>query len=417
MFDSPSTAFLLLGIGSLASLLINHCIYSLAYESPRISSWQTRPEGTTALTLWERLPAIGWLLRSFRKDDQGAFGRWFWVRPFLIEILFPWLFLALYYYVLGCNTQPRLLSGSNYLLNHFVSYALLIMLLTIATFIDFDEWTIPDWITIPGTIVGLLGSTFLVGWNWIEIVRIPSPPFEEARFLHANSPEVFPESWKQGSGLGLIICLATWFVWCTSLVDFRWITRRGWMKAFEYAWVSYTRSINRWPMTILTIVGWVLICLGYFLLESQPWMRLVSGLLGMWLGGLLVWAFRMVAGEVLGQEALGFGDVTLMSMVGAFLGWQIVWFAFFLAPLFGVFIVLVKAMVTGDSRTPFGPYLSSATVFLMLTWQETWELCSLWMFSARNALLVLFVLLVVLGGLLWIIHRLKMALGLGLRRS
>jgi prepilin signal peptidase PulO-like enzyme (type II secretory pathway) len=189
------------------------------------------------------------------------------------------------------------------------------------------------------------------------------------------------------------------------------------MKAFEYAWVSYTRSINRWPMTILTIVGWVLICLGYFLLESQPWMRLVSGLLGMWLGGLLVWAFRMVAGEVLGQEALGFGDVTLMSMVGAFLGWQIVWFAFFLAPLFGVFIVLVKAMVTGDSRTPFGPYLSSATVFLMLTWQETWELCSLWMFSARNALLVLFVLLVVLGGLLWIIHRLKMALGLGLRRS
>jgi prepilin signal peptidase PulO-like enzyme (type II secretory pathway) len=413
MFDSPGTCLMLLGIGSLVSLLVNHFIYSLAYQSPRISSWQTRPDGTTALTLWERLPAIGWLLRSFRKDDQVVFGKWFWVRPFLIEILFPWLFLALYFFILGGNTQPRNLSGSSYLVNHFIAYAILITLLTIATFIDFDERTIPDWITIPGTIVGLLGSTFLVGWNWVEVVRIPTPPFEEARFFHANSPEIFPESWKQGNILGLIICLATWFVWCTSLIDFRWITRRGWKKAFEYAWVSYKRSVNRRSMTILTIVGWVLIGLGYFFLEPNSWMRLVSGLVGVWLGGLLVWAFRMVAGEVLGQEALGFGDVTLMSMVGAFFGWQIVWLAFFLAPLFGVLLVIIKALVTGDTRTPFGPYLSTATVFLMLKWPETWEICSLWMFSAINAPWVLLVLLLVLGGLLWIIHRLKIALGLG----
>ncbi|MFM7928480.1 MAG: hypothetical protein ACKO9Q_12280 [Pirellula sp.] len=77
MLDSPGTSFLLLGIGSLVSLLINHFIYALAYYSPRISSWQARPEGTVALTLWERLPAIGWLLRSFRKDDQEVFGKWF----------------------------------------------------------------------------------------------------------------------------------------------------------------------------------------------------------------------------------------------------------------------------------------------------------------------------------------------------
>lgn len=413
MLDSPGTTFLLLGIGSLVSLLINHFIYALAYYSPRISSWQARPEGTVALTLWERLPAIGWLLRSFRKDDQEVFGKWFWVRPFLIEILFPWLFVALYFFVLGGNTQPRNLSGSGYLVNHFIAYAILITLLTIATFIDFDERTIPDWITVPGTIIGLLGSTFLVGWNWVEIVRISTPPFEEARFFHANSPEIFPESWKQGNPIGLIICLVTWFLWCTSLIDFRWITRRGWKKAFEYAWVSYTRSVNRRSMTVLTIVGWALICLGYFFLEPYSWMRLVSGLVGMWLGGLLVWAFRMVAGEVLGREALGFGDVTLMSMVGAFFGWQIVWLAFFLAPLFGVLLVLAKALITGDTRTPFGPYLSTATVFLMLKWPETWEICSLWMFTAIQAPWILIGLLLVLGGLLWIIHRLKMALGLG----
>ena len=38
----------------------------------------------------------------------------------------------------------------------FIAHAVLIALMLIATFIDFDEKTIPDWITIPGTLLGLL---------------------------------------------------------------------------------------------------------------------------------------------------------------------------------------------------------------------------------------------------------------------
>jgi leader peptidase (prepilin peptidase)/N-methyltransferase len=168
-------------------------------------------------------------------------------------------------------------------------------------------------------------------------------------------------------------------------------------------------------MTVLMVLGWGLITVGFFLLDRQPWMRLLSALIGMWLGGLLVWAFRMVAGEILGQEALGFGDVTLMSMVGAFFGWQVAWLAFFLAPLFGVLIVITKALVTGDTRTPFGPYLSAATAFLVLNWHSVWDYCKDWMFSGVIAPLVLSALLIVLGALLWMIHQSKRFLGVGAR--
>jgi len=415
MFDEPGTSLLLLGIGVLASVVINHCIYALAYTSLPVSSWQKRPKGTSRLSLLERLPAVGWLLRSRRAEDRTVFGKWFWVRPLLIELLVPWLFLALYVYIDRGNTLPERFIDVPIQRHQFIAYASLLTLLAIATFIDFDEYTIPDGITIPGTILGLLGSTFLVGWNWLEQVHIAVPPFTVLRSLHANSPELFPESWQQSNWLGLGIALATWTVWCTSLVDFRWISRRGWRKAFWYAWASYWRSGNRKLITGLTILGWVCIVVAYYQLERQPWMRLCSALIGMWLGGLLVWAFRMIAGEILGQEALGFGDVTLMSMVGAFFGWQIVWFAFFLAPLFGILIVLASFLTTGNSRTPFGPYLSAATAFLMLNWQRTWDYCHEWMVSGVIAPLALAILLIILGALLLTIHRLKRMLGMGRR--
>ncbi len=43
---------------------------------------------------------------------------------------------------------------------------------------------------------------------------------------------------------------------------------------------------------------------------------------GLIAGGGLTWILRLVSSVLLGQEALGFGDVTLMAMIGSFVGWQ-----------------------------------------------------------------------------------------------
>jgi leader peptidase (prepilin peptidase)/N-methyltransferase len=128
-----------------------------------------------------------------------------------------------------------------------------------------------------------------------------------------------------------------------------------------------------------------------------PWIRpepagadtmiggLASGLIGWLVGGLLVWAVRLAAGVVFRREAMGFGDVTLLATIGAFLGWQAAVLTFFLAPFFGIGVALWKlARIAGkwltgskttaaDHEMPFGPYLSMAALTLVLSWPWLWN--------------------------------------------
>ena len=413
MFEPFGLFLLIFSLGVLVSLWINDSIYRWSYTSAPISSWQLRASGLGRLSIWERVPVVGWLLRSRRTDDVKEFGRWFWIRPALIELLVPWCYVVLFWLLRRGHCMPEGVLIPEALWPQYVAYSILLFLLIIATFIDFDERMIPDCITIPGTLIGLIGSTFFYGWNWLERVQLIEPPFTQVtRTLHANSPESAPILWQHGSFLSLVIVLVGWTIWCLSLVDFPWITRRGWRKAFVYAWVRFWQAINLRSVATMMFSGWVLLGIGYFVLSDLQWDRLLSAVVGMSLGGFLVWAFRMVASEVLGMEALGFGDVTLMAMVGAFLGWQVVWLAFFLAPLFGIAIVIVRLLFTGDTSTPFGPYLSAATIYLMLDWRRVWEVTREWMFPATFAPWILLVLLVILGALLWLIHRVERLIGL-----
>ena len=66
------------------------------------------------------------------------------------------------------------------------------------------------------------------------------------------------------------------------------------------------------------------------------WHGLCYSLAGLVTGAGITWLARLTAQWVLGMEALGFGDVTLMAMIGAFLGWQAAVLTFFLAPFFGL---------------------------------------------------------------------------------
>ncbi|GAB4161450.1 MAG: A24 family peptidase [Planctomycetota bacterium] len=85
---------------------------------------------------------------------------------------------------------------------------------------------------------------------------------------------------------------------------------------------------------------------------------LLSSLLGLLAGFALVFAIRAGAGRVFGREAMGFGDVKFLAMIGAFTGWQAALLAFFLACLSGAVIGLVHRVLTRDSMIPFGPFLA-----------------------------------------------------------
>jgi leader peptidase (prepilin peptidase)/N-methyltransferase len=109
------------------------------------------------------------------------------------------------------------------------------------------------------------------------------------------------------------------------------------------------------------------------------------GLTGLLVGGGLTQFVRLGGSLALRREAMGFGDVTLMAMIGSFLGWQAAVLTFFVAPFFGIAHALWKVVrfvakwISGgklsstDREIPFGPYLSMAAVALVLSWPWLWS--------------------------------------------
>ena len=74
--------------------------------------------------------------------------------------------------------------------------------------------------------------------------------------------------------------------------------------------------------------------------------------------------FKLLKKPAIGgeTESMGGGDVKLLGMIGAFLGWKLVLLTFFIAPFLGVVIGLVNLLVKKDHTIPYGPFLSLAAL-------------------------------------------------------
>lgn len=66
-------------------------------------------------------------------------------------------------------------------------------------------------------------------------------------------------------------------------------------------------------------------------------------------------------------ESMGGGDVKLLAMIGAFMGWKMALLVFFLAPFLGVVIGIANLVIKKDHTIPYGPFLSIAAL-LSLFW-------------------------------------------------
>lgn len=76
------------------------------------------------------------------------------------------------------------------------------------------------------------------------------------------------------------------------------------------------------------------------------------------------------------REAMGFGDVKYMAMIGVFIGWKGVLFTLFMASIVGTIISLPGKIIKGDnalSRIPFGPFLSIGALIWLFFGPELLE--------------------------------------------
>ena len=114
-------------------------------------------------------------------------------------------------------------------------------------------------------------------------------------------------------------------------------------------------------------IGWV--C-AFLALEQ---VTLVDSLLGALLGGGILYAVASGYYFFTKREGMGGGDVKLLAMIGAFLGWKSVLFTLFAASLVGSVIGLLAAWRSGDGgkyAIPFGPFLAAGALVYVFWGQE-----------------------------------------------
>ncbi len=104
----------------------------------------------------------------------------------------------------------------------------------------------------------------------------------------------------------------------------------------------------------ISLPGILLGFLASFLLPLH-WYESLLGILG---GGGVILAVGYLGELVFKKEAMGGGDVKLLAMIGAFLGWKLALLTIFFGSLVGAAIGVVMKLFTGDEYIPFGPFLS-----------------------------------------------------------
>jgi len=106
--------------------------------------------------------------------------------------------------------------------------------------------------------------------------------------------------------------------------------------------------------------------------QHQHWHGLGWSTVGALVGAGLTAVVRKTAAFAWGRPAMGAGDITLMAMIGAFLGWQATVVAFFVAPLLALVFGPLARRISRESAVPYGPFLALGAILVMVSWRWVW---------------------------------------------
>jgi leader peptidase (prepilin peptidase)/N-methyltransferase len=326
-------------LGAVFGSMLNVCIYRLPREENLWRSFKFMvyppshcPRCRDPIRFYDNIPILGWLrLRGRCRNCRGTIS----VRYPLIEALTGLLFLILFCFEIPSLLGFKALEASS--VWHFFGpvnplapgvlvscrYALhlvLIIALVVATFIDIDLRIIPDSVTVPAMVFAVLAHT-IVGNLYI----VP---------LWYQTPAMAGPAW------GFFAPLQGLFP--PNVVP---------------AWLA------NWPRFI-GVPAWI---------AAHPhWHGLCLSIAGIVVGGGSIWAVRLAGHWALKREAMGFGDVILMAMIGSFIGWQGTLIVFMFGMVLAVAVAVPMWFIRRDRELPYGPYLAGGTLILLLTARHTW---------------------------------------------
>ena len=110
---------------------------------------------------------------------------------------------------------------------------------------------------------------------------------------------------------------------------------------------------------VISIPGILLgIIVSIFAFGRISWLNSLIGTVG---GGGFLFLVAVIFERITGKEGMGGGDVKLLAMIGAWMGWRALPFIILLASLTGIIIGGGALLLSGRGyrvRIPFGPFLS-----------------------------------------------------------
>jgi prepilin signal peptidase PulO-like enzyme (type II secretory pathway) len=398
----PLVLLAVLFAGAAAGAAVNWAVYAWAWNRRAISPWSPADEKAPPRRASDRIPVLGWW--GLRREEP-LHGPRFWVRPALVELFMGVGWAALWWWEV--NQQGLLTTQFAALAEQpiaagalraplwvtwatFCSHAILVALMAAASLIDIDEKTIPDEITVPGTLIGLalaavmpmaiLPHAAIRAVEPVADVRVELPPTIEPKggALYVEPTTIVaPNEWPATlagypNWRGLTFGLGCYAAWCFALAPRRWRGRRGAAFALRILLARAFRSLARPPLVWIALAGAVGIAAVWYA-GGAAWIGLLTALVGMIGGGAMVWAVRKAGTWALRREALGFGDVTLMMMVGSMLGWQAGVVIFFLSPFAALVVGLLQLVLRRDDEIFYGPFLCLATLGVIVRWADLWN--------------------------------------------
>ena len=149
-----------------------------------------------------------------------------------------------------------------------------------------------------------------------------------------------------------------------------------------------------WQLLFILILTWSLLCLTFIDIDHQIlpdnitlpllWLGIIcnyfglftdinSSVLGAVFGYLAFWSVYIIFKFVTGKEGMGHGDFKLLSMLGAWLGYQHLLTIIILSSLVGAIVGISLIIFNFQDKTkpiPFGPYIAIAG-WITLFWGES----------------------------------------------
>jgi leader peptidase (prepilin peptidase)/N-methyltransferase len=249
-------------------------------------------------------------------------------------------------------------------LARFAAHLLLGWLLAAAAWIDIRHRVIPDCITVPGVLAGLgvvwLAPDVLLPIG-LEVPRSFALPVVVPDVLawYGGLRTDAPPAWMGAAPqwAGVLVATAIYV---------------GWWAVCTAPFLDPAAGHRFELRTVLLPAG--LLAIGAaWLTGGERFAGLASALLGLAISAGLVWCVREGASRAMGREAMGLGDVTLMAMVGTWIGWQASVLAFFLAAFIGLGHGLVQLVRHRENELPYGPSLCLASGLVIVAWRPLWR--------------------------------------------